>query len=178
MKFFKFILVLLITVSITSCSETDEPAFELINANIAGTYKIDKINTEKSETATASSGAVVNLSTTTTVGDSFDDINIVINANGTYTASGGYRAVIKETPNGASSVTSNKIVVFEASGSYQLNITDDTITFNQQIGDFIEGKFDVTRFNQTSFTIEQENVTFDNSITSTSNESINLTRKE
>lgn len=182
MKNLKFILFLFIAATILSCSETEDPVYELTNANISGTYNIEKINIQTEETATASSGAVVNLSTTTSVGDSFDDINIVINANGTYTASGGYRLIVTETPNGGSSEISNKIIVFNASGSYQLNTTDDTIIFNQlnavADGGFIEGKFDVAIFNQTSFTIEQETITTDNSNTSTTNESIKLTRKE
>lgn len=178
MKNLKFTLFLFISATILSCSDSEEPTFELSNTNIAATYYIDRISSEKIETATSSSGAVVNLSTTTSVGDSFDKINIVINSNGTYTASGGYRYVVTETPNGANSETSYKIIDFDASGTYQLNITDDTITFNEEAGNFIKGKFKINTFNQNSFTIEQEIVTFNNSNTITNNESIKLIRKE
>ncbi|TXD52413.1 MULTISPECIES: hypothetical protein [unclassified Polaribacter] len=178
MKNLKFILTLIICVSISSCGDdTSAPPFTLSSANIAGNYTINSINEEEEETATSNSGTVVNVSTTTFVGDSFDDINFILNANGTYTASGKYRIVITETPNGGTPVNDFEIAVFDATGSYQINNIDNTITFNPSTGDFIEGLFTVITFTETSIKMTQEETDVDGGITTTLKANISLVRK-
>jgi hypothetical protein len=178
MKNIKFILILFLFVSITGCSDNaSAPPFSLSATNMAGNYDIGAINAEEEETATSNSGTVVNVSTTTFVGDSFDDINFALNTNGTYTASGKYRIVITETPNGGAPVNDFEIVVFDATGSYQINNIDNTITFNPSTGDFLEGLFTVVTFTETSITMTQEETDIDGGITTTLEASISLVRK-
>lgn len=177
MKKLKLILALLVATTFSNCGDDTTVSFTLSAENIAGAYDITSINAEEEETATSSSGSVVNVSTTTIVGDSFDDINFIINTNGSYTAVGKYRVVITETPNGGSPVSENQIIVFDAAGSYQLDTMNNTITFSQQSGDFIEGTFNITSFNETSFLIGQEDVNVDGGITYTFKGEIKLVRK-
>ncbi|MEO9571812.1 MAG: hypothetical protein ABJH82_11260 [Polaribacter sp.] len=179
MKILKFILTLLISVSITSCSSDEStPPFDLTSSNFAGSYDINSITYKEVETITSSSGnSSIVLTTINGVADSFDDISFVINANGTFTASGKYRNVITEKPNTGSTITDNEIIVFNASGTYQLNTIDNTITFNQQSGDFIDGVFSIKSFKETGVTIEQEIIETDGNSTLTFNGSIGLIRK-
>lgn len=178
MKSLKFTLFLFISTIILSCGDDNsQPPFILSNANIAGTYDISSIEGEEKETATSNSGTVVNISTTTFLADSFDDINFVINANGTYTASGKYRVVVTETPNGGTPVKDNEIIVFDTNGSYQINTTDNTITFNPNDGDFIEGLFKVITFAENSVNLTQEDEDIDGGITTTFKGNIGLVRK-
>lgn len=178
MKNLKFILILFLFVSITSCSDdASAPPFSLTAANMAGNYDIGAINAEEEETATSNSGAVVNVSTTTFVGDSFDDINFVLHSNGTYTASGKFRTVIIETPNGGAPVNDFEIVIFDATGSYQINNLDNTITFNPSTGNFLDGLFTVVTFTETAIKMTQEETDIDGGITTTLKTNISLKRK-
>lgn len=178
MKNLKFILMLGIGITIMSCGDAiSEAPFTFSTENIAGSYDIASINAEEEETATSGSGAVVNVSTTTFIGDSFDDINFVMNANGTYTASGKYRVVITETPNGGTPVKDFEIIVFQSNGSYQINNIENTITFSPNNGSFIEGLFTVVTFTKTTINMVQEKTTINGGITTTLEKTIRLKRK-
>lgn len=179
MKKLKFILLLFISATILSCGDDSTPVvFSLSNVNVAGSYDINSITYEEVETVTSSSGnSSIILTTIRGIADSFDDINFVLNSNGTYTASGKYRIVITETPNVGSPITDNEIIVFDADGSYQLDTVNNTITFNQQNGDFIEGVFNISTFNQNSVIMGQEDIDIDGNTTLTFKGNISLVRK-
>ena len=155
MKFLKFIFFLCVITLITSCSDDETaPKFPLSSANLVGNYEMNNLETQGSEDATSSSGDTVNLTKTSTVGDTFQ-LDFVLNANGTYTASGQYRTVSRITPNGGATSEESEIIVINATGSYQLN-SDNTITFNPQTGDFFEGIFTIKTFNETSVILSQD----------------------
>lgn len=155
MKLLKFIFFLCVVTSITSCSDDEiAPNFPLSSENLVGNYEMNSRETQESEDATSSSGATVNLTNTSTVGDTFQ-LDFVLNANGTYTASGQYRIVSTITPNGGTSSEESEIIVINATGSYLLN-SDNTITFNPQTGAFFEGIFTIKTFNETSVILGQD----------------------
>ena len=160
MKFFKFILVLLIAVSITGCSNNDsnEPLFVLSNDNISGTYNINSFNIETNVTSVTDVAGVevpFTVATSTSEGDTFQVI-FVLNANGSYTASGQYRVVSVVIPAVGSQFTNTEIIDFTDSGSYSLNTVNNTITFTSVQGDFLNGELEVVTFNETSFSLSQE----------------------
>jgi hypothetical protein len=155
MKILKFIFFLCVVTSITSCDDDETaPNFPLSSANLVGNYEMNNLEAQGSEDATSSSGATVNLTNTSTVGDTFQ-LDFALNANGTYTASGQYRTVSTITPNGGTPSEESAIIVINATGSYQLN-SDNTITFNPQTGDFFEGIFTIKTFNETSVILGQD----------------------
>ena len=177
MKTLKFTIFLFLIISLTSCgSDDDEPTFVLSNANIAGTYSISSLTADETETATSSSGSITVLTTIVTVGSIFQ-VNFVINSNGTYTASGEYLLDITETPNMAGSTHYNEIINFETSGAYQLNTTNNTITFNPANGEFLEGELNIVTFNENTISLTQEEIDVDSGLTTTSNGKITFTRK-
>lgn len=161
-----------------SCGDDDDaPAFTLTNANIAGTYKFSSIETEEKETATGSSGTMVDISTSKGIAKTFDDVAFVFNANGSYTASGKFVFEKTITPNGGSPTKDDEIIVFNASGTYVINTLNSTITFNQTTGDFIDEQFKVVTFSQKNITITQSDVDVDGPITTTNKLSIGLVRQ-
>lgn len=179
MKFLKFIFILCISIALHSCREdANEPPLLLSNATIEGNYDITSMVVEQVETVASSSGnSNLILTTITGVADSFDDINFALTANGTYTAVGGYRVVVTEVPNGESPITDTEIMIINASGTYQLDTTKNTITFNPTSGEFIEGEFGFNTFTSSSVIISQEDIEVNGNTTYTLKGTIRLVRK-
>lgn len=179
MKNLKFILLVCISSILLNCGDSNSgiPAFTLSNANIAGTYIISSIEGEENDTATTNSGAVVTVFTSTITADSFDDMSFTLNSNGTYEASGEYRIVIKETPNGGATTTDTEIIVFDTTGTYSINNATNTITFNPSNDEFIDGLFEVITFNENTVTMTQEDIDVDGGITTTSKVRMTIVRQ-
>jgi hypothetical protein len=177
MKKIKFILFLCLSATLLSCGDDDAPAFTLINANIAGTYNISSLESEEKATTTTPSGATVENYTIKAVADSFTDVNFILNANGTYTAKGGFRIVTTETSTGNSPVSNTEIVVFDAAGTYTLNASSRTIIFNQTSGDFIEDEFKIVTYNEKTVNISQEEIEVDGPDRTSFKGTIGLVRK-
>ena len=101
MKLLKYFLVLFISITITSCSDSSsEPPYTLSNANIAGTYNIKSLslNTEvTSSTIVAGVEVPFTVASSESTGDTFG-VTFVLNTNGSYTVSGQYRIVSVVTP--------------------------------------------------------------------------------
>jgi hypothetical protein len=177
MKIFKFILILFITVSITSCSsEEGEPTITLSNANIVGSYDISKLNIVEVESATSSAGVTVELSKNTKIGDTFQ-VELEIKSNGTFTASGEYRSTSTVVPTPTNGQEDPKIININSSGSYELNTSLNTINFTQNEGDFIDGSFDITTFNETTVIMNQEATDIQGGITNEIKTNITFTRQ-
>ena len=68
---------------------------------MAGDYDITVLNIDIETTAEVA-GVAVTISNTAIVGDTFQ-VDVIINANGTYSASGQYRVVSTVTPVGTAS---------------------------------------------------------------------------
>ncbi|PQJ79934.1 hypothetical protein [Polaribacter porphyrae] len=176
MKFSKILLIAIFTISLIGCgSDNSEPPFLLSNANLAGTYNIGSLTAQEKEDAKAQSGSVVNLSTTNVVGDIFQ-LDFVLNANGNYTAKGSYSITSTINDANGGSTEEKEIINVDASGSYQLNTTSNTISFNPTTGDFIEGSFTITTFNETSITLTQDEIDDDGSFIYTTKVTVMFTR--
>jgi hypothetical protein len=155
MKLFKFIIILLISVSITNCSDDSGDApYILSNDNIAGVYNISKFNISTKVSA-VTSGIPVTISNASSVGDTFQ-FNFTLNANGNYTASGKYRIVSIITPIGSAPINNDSLLNVNDSGTYKINPTNNTITFTSSTGDFLEGTLEVVTFNETTISLTQE----------------------
>ncbi|MGY8910807.1 MAG: hypothetical protein ACKVIG_13245, partial [Flavobacteriales bacterium] len=118
-----------------------------------------------------STGANVNLSTTTNVGDIYS-LDIVMNENGTYTASGQYTLDFITKPNGSAQVSGSSIVDVEDLGNFTISSLDNTITFTPSTSledQFLLGTYSVVLLNSTTLSLVQE--------VENSNGSINMSTK-
>lgn len=184
MKIFKFILVLFVTVSITSCSdETSEPPYTLSNANIAGTYNINNlsINTKvTSSTIVAGVEVPFTVATSKSTGDIFK-VTFILKSNGTYTVNGSYTITSIVTPAVGNPISSDDIIRFPDagdSGTYKLDTIDNTITFtSSSSGDFLEGTLNVVTFNETTISLSQELEEIEDAITTEFNSNISFIRE-
>ncbi|MBU3011623.1 hypothetical protein KO506_09430 [Polaribacter vadi] len=178
MKNVKYILLLFLSATILSCSDTDnEPQYLLSNANIAGTYEVSSLTGNESETATSSSGAVVDLATSTIVGANFQ-ISFDITASGTYEVSGLFREIKTTTPNGGATTTDEELLTIDSEGTYQINTLNNTINFIPTTGDFLEGTFNIETFTENIISITQDSETAEGSNTIYKTLNIGFTRNE
>ena len=180
MKLLKFVFVLFVTVSFTSCSdsETDAIPFVLSNANISGAYNISSINLDTKVTSvTDVSGVPVPfVATSTSTGDTFD-FEFILKADGTYTASGLYRIVSVITPALGDKVTNSEIISITDSGTFTLNTIDAQITFFSALDDFLNGTFNILIFNETVLSLYQEMEEVDDAVTTEINANISFIRE-
>ena len=127
MKKINLIIWLCLSAILVSCGDDNsDDRLLLTNANLQGTYQIGAFNQVINETATSSTGSNVNLSTTTNVGDIYN-LDITINENGTYSASGQYTFDFVTKPNGSAQVTGSTIVDVEDLGNFTISSLDNTI---------------------------------------------------
>lgn len=177
MKTFKYILILFLAFTFSNCGSNDsEPPYLLTNANIAGNYNIGSLIIDAKAIATTS-GIAVTISNAKSIGDTFQ-VDFILTANGTYTANGQYRVASTITPITGDPITDSSILLVDDSGTYQINSTNDAITFTSSLGgDFIEGELKVTTFNETIVSFNQEFVETEGSITTELNTSISFVRK-
>lgn len=138
-----------------SCGDGNENSELLLtNSNIAGTFTIESLTGEENETATSTTGAVVDLATSFLLGDTFQ-VNLTINANGTYAIEGLYREVKTTTPNGGSTSEITSILTTDTTGNYQLNGIENTITFTANTGAFLVGTYTVNTLSQNRLSISK-----------------------
>jgi len=173
----KYILFAVITSTILSCADNStEPELILSNESLAGNYDITVLNSDI-ETSTVVANVPVTVANASLVGDTFQ-VDVVINADGTFSAGGQYRVVSTITPVGSDAITETEILTFEpTSGSYILNTLDNTITFSSQDVSLLEGTFNVIVFNETTFTLNQQVEEIVGDLTVRANVNLSLERK-
>ena len=156
MKKLKYIFFAVITTTILSCADNStEPELILSNESLAGNYDIAVLDSDI-ETSTIVANIPVTVANASLVGDTFQ-VDVVINADGTFTAGGQYRIVSTITPVGSPQITETEIITVEpSSGSYILNSLQNTVTFTSQDAGLLEGTFNVIVFNETTFTLNQQ----------------------
>ena len=156
MKKLKYIFFAVITATILSCADNStEPELILSNESLAGNYDIAVLDSDL-ETSTVVADVPVTVANASLVGDTFQ-VDVIINADGTFSAGGQYRVVSTITPVGTAQITETEIITFDpSSGSYILNTLQNTITFSSQDMSLLEGTFNVIVFNETTFTLNQQ----------------------
>ncbi|WP_296633899.1 hypothetical protein [Polaribacter sp.] len=158
MKTIKLIVCFCVTIALTSCGDDNENSDLLLtNSNLAGNYTIENLTGEENETATSTSGAIVDLATSTIVGNTFK-VELLINANGTYSISGPYVEVKNTTPNGGPNTETTDIPTTDTNGTYQLNGIENTITFTAENGNFLSGTYNVNTLTQNRFIISKNSL--------------------
>lgn len=178
MKLMKFVFVLCIALSFTSCSEETNPPsvpFTLSVDNLAGTYNISAYNSDIVNTVIIQD-ATVNVSNAKKVGDTFQ-VDFILKNDGTYTAEGRYRIIGTVTPVGQNSIVTPDIIVFSDSGTFTINIADGLINFNATTNEFLKGELSFVAFNENSFSLTQQTEVVDAQITSTANTTISFVRQ-
>jgi len=168
MKTIKLILCFCVTVALTGCGDDNENSDLLLtNSNLAGNYTIENLTGEENETATSTSGVIVDLATSTIVGKLFR-VELLINANGTYSISGLYTEVKNTTPNGGSNTETEDYATTDTNGTYQLNGIENTITFTAENGNFLSGIYNVNTLTQNRCSISKNSTEKQGSNTITS----------
>ena len=173
----KYILFAVITSTILSCADNStEPELILSNESLAGNYDITVLNSDI-ETSTVVANVPVTVANASLVGDTFQ-VDVVINADGTFSAGGQYRVVSTITPVGSDAITETQILTFEPTdGTYTLNTLENTITFNSQDVSLIEGTFNIIVFNETTFTLNQQAEEIVGDLTVRANVNLSLERR-
>ena len=173
----KYILFAVITSTILSCADNStEPELILSNESLAGNYDITVLNSDI-ETSTVVANVPVTVANASLVGDTFQ-VDVVINADGTFSAGGQYRVVSTITLVGSDAITETEILTFEQTdGTYTLNTLENTITFSSQDVSLIEGTFNVIVFNETTFTLNQQVEEIVGDLTVRANVNLSLERR-
>ena len=177
MKTLKFILFAVISSTILSCADNStEPELILSNESLAGNYDIAVLDSDL-ETSTVVADVPVTVANASLVGDTFQ-VDVIINADGTFSAGGQYRVVSTITPVGTAPITETEIITLDpSSGSYILNTLQNTITFSSQDMSLLEGTFNVIVFNETTFTLNQQVEETLGDLTVKANVNLSLERK-
>jgi hypothetical protein len=177
MKTLKLILFAVITSTILSCADNStEPELILSNESLAGNYDITVLDSDL-ETSTVVADVPVTVANASLVGDTFQ-VDVIINADGTFSAGGQYRVVSTITPVGTAPITETEIITLDpSSGSYILNTLQNTITFSSQDMSLLEGTFNVIVFNETTFTLNQQVEETLGDLTVKANVNLSLERK-
>ena len=177
MKTLKLILFAVITSTILSCADNStEPELILSNESLAGNYDVAVLDSDL-ETSTVVADVPVTVANASLVGDTFQ-VDVIINADGTFSAGGQYRVVSTITPVGTAPITETEIITLDpSSGSYILNTLQNTITFSSQDMSLLEGTFNVIVFNETTFTLNQQIEETMGDLTVKANVNLSLERK-
>ena len=177
MKTLKLILFAVITSTILSCADNStEPEIILSNESLAGNYDVAVLDSDL-ETSTVVADVPVTVANASLVGDTFQ-VDVIINADGTFSAGGQYRVVSTITPVGTAPITETEIITLDpSSGSYILNTLQNTITFSSLDMSLLEGTFNVIVFNETTFTLNQQVEETLGDLTVKANVNLSLERK-
>lgn len=131
MKLLKKIALLSFSVALVACGDDDSssgPSYTLTDESIVGTYVMNSLEGESSEATTLSTGSSVEVSSSEVEGDTFDEAQLILSLDGTYSTSGSYVLTIDTTVEGETE-TITDIVNLGSSGTYVLNTENETINF-------------------------------------------------
>ena len=179
MKFSKVIIILIISVLVVNCdNDSKELTIVLSNSNIAGSYSITSLNTEMKVTSVTQVGGVsvpLDVATASSNGDTFQ-IDFQLEENGSFKAIGQFRMISKVTPAIGNPETETVILDIDASGTFDLDTTNNTIQLNVSFGDFLSGTFNINTFNETVLVLYQETEETEDPITTEMETTIRFVR--
>ncbi len=175
MKNFKIAFIALLALVISSCGDDEGPGFEFNQENIAGTYTFTFFESNETIVETLSTGSQIT-TTIDTEGDTFGSSRLTLNDNGSYSTTGDIRVTVTtRTGNQPSETDPPMITSIRDNGTFSLNEDDRTLILNSSTGLGIT-EYDVTRFSNSRFTIESEEVETDTDFESTTVTEIRLER--
>ncbi len=151
MKLLKPLFVLMLIISLVSCSSDDDNnQFLLNNSNLKGLYEIKHFESTEVKTTIVDGFEVEK--TTTSAGDTFE-VDFTFTENGTYNVDGLFRDVFTVVVNGVldeDESGSDIIEINNEGGTYSTNDTSMTIVLDGEV-------YDVTLFNENEirFTFEE-----------------------
>lgn len=169
MKLFKSLLVLILAVTIVSCSSDDDNnQFVLSNANLSGTHSLTLFNTTDTETTNINGLDVV--TEFTSVGDTFQ-VTIVFSEDGTYVIDGEFVSNYVTRVAGQVIDEGSEIIDIEnQSGNYS---TDNALRELVLDGE----AWDVTLFNESELRIVLEDIYTEGDVDYESTSEIRMVRQ-
>jgi hypothetical protein len=154
MNFSKILFLLVIAVSVVSCSSDDDTVpFNLSNTNIAGTHALTFFTVSVDQSVEVN--GMPETTNTSIIGDTFE-VTAVFGDDGTYTIAGQYNIVSTTTVGGISTIDEDTVVLDEI-GSYEIDAVEQTISLSG-LSNFGDDTFEVTLFNETEFRLSQETI--------------------
>lgn len=159
MKFSKILFLFVIAVSVVSCKSDDDgaAAFNLSNANLAGTHDLTYFVSNFSSTGDVG-GQTVTVTANVT-GDTYQ-VEVIFTEAGTYTINGEFRTTTTTSLGGPPEV---EIVTLDEAGTYQVNETAQTIVFIEDGSTAGDSDINsVTLFNETELRIIYEDTYTEN----------------
>lgn len=167
MKNLKYILLLFLTLSLTQCKNDDNDldiAFDFTLANLAGSYSVNSYGADLTNTANTQGTDVV-ISTATKVGDTFQ-VNLTLNEDGTYIATGQYRVTTTVRPVSGTTTVTPEILIVDNEGTFTINNSGSrSINFVATEGVFLNGDYRVNFFSEEGVTLIQDKTELDGGIT-------------
>jgi len=182
MKFYKLIIIFLVTLVMVSCKKDDNgddgEEYALSAANFIGDYEQNYLQNLISETVVFSNGTT-STSTTTTLGDIFQDVIYQMQSNGIFTANGLLTTnQIIVSADGETTMNDGVIIDLELSGTYALNVPNSvlTIIYDDEEGIQVTKLYDITVYTETEMRMEYEISVTSGDITTTTFEEIRFIR--
>ena len=169
MKLIKPLFLLMMIVSLVSCSSDDDNnQFLLNNANLAGTYEVTFFESTEVHTGEFDGEEIV--STTTNVGDTFE-VDYRFLEDGNYLINGLYRNVTTVVvENNPPSEDAGFVVIDNEAGNYSTNSDTMRLIIDEEINE-------VTLFNENEIRFTFEETWIDGEDTYIYNSEIRMTRK-
>ncbi len=174
MKILKYLLVLVLIVTLASCKSDDDsdPPYLLIYENFAGIHELNFLLANVQTTVVIEG---LPITVTSIAEGSVFQIESLFNQNGTYTLEGQF-LLTTTTTGGGTSETVEEIIVLDENGNYQLNDTAKTINLTSS-NDLLNGTFDVTLFTETEVRMKKEDTSVEGDMTTESEIEIRFIRQ-
>ena len=166
MKLVKGLILIFIAVSLVNCGSDDGgSSFDLSEDNLVGSYAAESIESDSARSLIEADGTLTPINTTSSEADNII-LRLTFSSNGTFTIAGAYENTVTTSSSTGSDTETDDVIVSD-SGTYTLDVENETITL---VSDDFGGVYNIDRFTEdelfVSVTIEEEN-SVDNTTTIT-----------